>query len=111
MTCGNASPRARFGAQTVPGAARVIQVFAYAVCFLTAFGVLTAAVMGATALIEAIDPQGGFSGGRDQALSTLLTSVVIAGLAGLIFRYTWSTFELGLKPATPTAPPPPTTSP
>jgi len=92
-------------------AARVIQVFAYAVCFMTVFAILTAAVVAATALVEAVDPQGGFGGGRDQALSTLLTSVVIAALTGWIFRYTWSYFELGLKPTTPTAPPPPSASP
>lgn len=88
-------------------AARVIQVFAYAVCFMTVFAILVAAVAAAIALVEAIDPQGGFGGGRDQALSTLLTSVVIAALTGWIFRYSWSTFDLGLK-TTPSAPPPPT---
>jgi hypothetical protein len=91
-------------------AARVIQVFAYAVCFLTVFAILTAVVVAATAVVEAVDPQGGFGGGSDRALSTLLTSLVIGALTALIFRYTWFTFELGLKATTPTAPPPPTPS-
>ena len=91
-------------------AARVLQVFAYSVCFMTVFIVLASAVAAATALIDAIDPQegfGGFGGGSDQALSTLLTTVIIGALAGLLFRYAWTTFDLGLKSTTPTAPPPP----
>ena len=86
-------------------AARVIQVFAYAVCFTMAFAVLGTVVAAATALVEAVDPQGGFGGGRDQALSTLLTSVAIGGLAAWIFRYSWSTFDLGLKSTSSAAPP------
>lgn len=92
-------------------AARVLQVFAYSVCFMTVFIVLASAVAAATALIDAVDPQegfGGFGGGRDQALSTLFTAIVTGALTGLLFRYTWTTFDLGLKSTTPTAPPPPT---
>lgn len=92
-------------------AARVLQVFAYSVCFITVFFALGAVVAAVNALIDAIDPQGGFGGfggGRDGALSTLLTSVVTAAGAGFLFRNTWTKFDLGLKPTSPTAPPPPT---
>lgn len=91
-------------------AARVLQVFAYSVCFMTVFIVLATAVAAATALIDAIDPQqgfGGLGGGSGSALSTLLTSVIVGALSGLLFRYTWTTFDLGLKATAPTAPPPP----
>lgn len=90
--------------------ARVLVVFGYAVSFITVFAVLGAVVVALTALVNLVDPEGGFGGGRDQALSTLLSSLALAALNGWLFLYTWRTFELGLKPTTPVAPPPPTTT-
>lgn len=91
-------------------AARVLLVFAYAVSFLAVFVLLGAVVAAVTALVDVIDPQGGFSGGRDQALSTLITSLAVGALTGFMFRWVWSTFDLGLKPGAPQSfpPPPPT---
>ena len=97
-----------------PGAssasARVLVVFGYAVSFITVFAVLGALVAALSALVNLVDPEGGFSGSRDQALSTLLSSLALAALNGWLFVYTWRTFELGLKPTTPVAPPPPTST-
>ena len=98
-----------------PGAssssARVLVVFGYAVGFITVFAVLGSVVAALSALVTLVDPEGGFSGGRDQALSTLLSSLALAALNGWLFLYTWRTFELGLKPtAPPVAPPPPTST-
>lgn len=91
-------------------AARVLSVFAYAVCFLAVVVFLGALVAVVTSLVDVIDPQGGFSGGRDQAFSTLITSLALGALTGFLFRYVWPTFDLGLKPGAPQnfPPPPPT---
>lgn len=90
-------------------AARVLLVFAYAVCFLAVFVLLGAVVAAVTSLVDVVDPQGGFGGGRDQALSTLVTSLALGASMGLLFRYIWSTFDLGLRDAAPQnfQPPPP----
>ena len=88
--------------------ARVLVVFGYAVSFVTVFAVLGAVVAALSALVNLVDPEGSFGGGRDQALSTLLSSLALAALTGWLFLYTWRTFELGMKSTTPVAPPPPT---
>jgi hypothetical protein len=88
-------------------AARVLLVFAYAVCFLAVFVLLGAVVAAVTALVDVVDPQGGFSGGRDQAFSTLITGLAFGALTGGLFRWVWSTFDLGLKPGAPQSFPPP----
>lgn len=91
------------GLDTVGG--RVLNVFAYAVCFVLLFVGIGAAVAAVTSLVDAIDPQSGFPGERGSALATLLTSVLLAAASGFLFRFTWSTFALG--PHGPKAPAPP----
>lgn len=97
-----------------PGAssasARVLVVFGYAVSFITVFAVLGSVVTALSALVNVVDPEGGFGGGRDQALSTLLTSLALAAINAWLFLYTWRAFELGLKPTPPVAPSPPTST-
>jgi len=87
-------------------AARVLVAFAYGIAFVAVFSVLAAAVASASAIVDL-----GASDDTDQATSTLLTSLVLGVGLGFLFRYTWNTFDLGLKltapaPTAPPAPPP-----
>lgn len=91
------------GLDTVGG--RVLNVFAYAVCFVLLFIGIGAAAAAATSLVDAIDPLGGFDEARGGSLATLVTSVLLALTSASLFRFAWSTFSLG--PHGPKAPPPP----
>ena len=85
-------------------AARVLVAFAYGIAFVAVFSVLAAAIAAATGLVDLAT-----SDDTDQATSTLLTSLVLGTGLAFLFRYTWNTFDLGLKAAAPVPPAPPPT--
>lgn len=91
------------GLDTVGG--RVLNVFAYAVCFVLLFIGIGAAAAAVTSLVDAIDPVGGFDDARGGSLATLVTTALLTVGSGFLFRFAWSTFALG--PHGPKAPPPP----
>jgi len=91
------------GLDTVGG--RVLNMFAYAVCFVLLFIGIGATAAAVTSLVDAIDPLGGLDDARGGSLATLVTSVLLALTSGFLFRFAWSTFALG--PHGPKAPPPP----
>lgn len=83
--------------------ARTLVVFGYAVSFAAVFGALAAVVSAATSLVDVLDPQ---FGNGEIATSNLMTGLVLAVVNGLVFRYAWSWFDLGLKTTGSIQPPP-----
>lgn len=95
------------GSASAPG--RVLNVFGYSVSFFGVFIVLAFAVAAATSLVDIVDEP--FSGARDAGISTLLTALVMVVATGLVFRFAWSRFELGIGKAQPTSAAPDPTPP
>ena len=84
---------------------RVLNVFAYALCFVLLFVGLGAATAALTSVVDSIDPASDFGDAQGRALATLVTTVLLAVASGFLFRFTWTTFALG--PRQPEVPPPP----